>query len=189
MIVNCGAHPSDVDWRRVQRSTAAHSTAVVDDVNSSELARDGTLRRRSTTVVCRREEAEGNIWLDTSHDGYRRRFGRVHHRRLYLAASGDDLRGEDCLEGAGGEAFALRFHLHPDVQATLAHGGDAVLLRLPKGGGWRLRAQDAAVRLEESVYLGGPGEPRRSLQVVMAGPLHAPKTAVKWGLKRESKGR
>ena len=67
--------------------------------------------------------------------------------------------------------------------------GDAVLLRLPKGEGWRLRAQDAAVRLEESVYLGGPGEPRRSLQVVMTGSLRAPRTTVKWGLRRETKSR
>jgi uncharacterized heparinase superfamily protein len=189
LVVNCGAHPSDPSWRKAQRSTAAHSTLVLDDVNSSELARDGTLRRRPQTVMCRREEAEGSVWLEASHDGYRRRFGQIHRRRLFLAASGDDLRGEDCLDGRGGERFAIRFHLHPEVQANLAQGGTTVLLRLPKGGGWRLRVQGAQVSLEDSVYLGLAGEPQRSQQVVLSGPVAGPNTLVKWALKRESKGR
>jgi len=194
LIVNCGAHPGDTSWRRAQRHTAAHSTLVLDDVNSSELARDGTLRRRPQTVVCRREETDGNLWLDTSHDGYLRRFGQIHHRRIYLSASGDDLRGEDRLQGTGskvggGERFALRFHLHPEVQANLAKSGDSVLLRLPRGGGWRLRATGAAVSLEESVYLGQAGETTRCLQVVLTGPVQAPATTVKWALRHEAKTR
>ncbi len=190
LIVNCGAHPSDPTWRGVQRGTAAHSTAVVDDVNSSELARDGALRRRPMTVVCRREEAEDNLWLDMSHDGYAKRLGLIHRRRLFLAAGGDDLRGEDLIEGRGGRFFAIRFHLHPNVQASVAQGGDTVLLRLHKGGGWRLRAGGAAPRLEESVYLGdGSAQPRRSLQIVLSGPLTPPETTVKWALRRESRDR
>jgi uncharacterized heparinase superfamily protein len=187
LIVNCGAYPGDTEWCQVQRSTAAHSTLVLNDVNSSELARDGTLRRRPQTVLCRREEAEGNIWLETSHDGYRRRFGQVHHRRLYLAASGEDLRGEDRLVGRRGGDFALRFHLHPEVQASMAQSGEAALLRLPRGDGWRLRAQGARMHLEESAYLGQTGQMRRSLQVVLTGRVEAPETTVKWALRHEAK--
>jgi uncharacterized heparinase superfamily protein len=187
LIVNCGACPGEAAWRQAQRSTAAHSTLVIDDVNSSELARDGTLRRRPQTVLCRREEADGNIWLETSHDGYRRRFGLIHCRRLYLAAGGEDLRGEDRLEGTGGSGFTLRFHLHPEVQANMVQSGEAVLLRLPKGDGWRLRAQGARMHLEESAYLGQAGRMRRSLQVVLTGRVEAPQTTVKWALRHEAK--
>ncbi len=189
LIVNCGAHPGDSPWRQAQRSTAAHSTLVLNDVNSSKLAQDGTLRRRPETVICRREEADGNIWLDASHDGYRRRFGLTHHRRLYLAASGEDLRGEDRLVGAGAGTFTLRFHLHPQVHATPTQGGDAVLLRLPKGGGWRLRAMGAGLVLEESAYLGHAGEIQRCQQVVLSGQFEGPETVVKWALRHESKAR
>jgi uncharacterized heparinase superfamily protein len=31
----------------------------------------------------------------------------------------------------------VRFHLHPAVKATLAQSGQAVLMRLPSGRGWR----------------------------------------------------
>src|SRR3546814_19124491 len=62
------------------------------DVCSSDL---GGIGARRAAVACRRDEADGSIWLETSHDGYLPVFGLTHHRRLFLSASGDDLRGED----------------------------------------------------------------------------------------------
>ncbi len=187
LIVNCGAHPGGGEWHRVQRATAAHSTLAVGDTNSSEVTLEGDLGRRVETVTCRRDESEGDIWLDLSHDGYQSLFDLIHLRRLYLNAAGDDLRGEDRLEGPGSASFALRFHLHPEVQARLAQSGNTVLLRLPKGGGWRLRAKGAEVRLEQSVYLGQEGVIRRSEQIVLAGRCEPGGAVVRWALQRETK--
>jgi len=188
LIVNCGAHAGDPAWRQALRATAAHSTLTLADHNSSELLPQGGLGRRPDSVTCRREERDGALWLDLSHDGYRPRHGVVHHRRLYLDATGDDLRGEERLEGgAGGLPFALRFHLHPQVQATLAQGGGAALLKLPRGGGWRLRAKGVALSLEPSVYLPAAGPPRRSLQLVLSGETVEGATQVQWALQREGR--
>jgi uncharacterized heparinase superfamily protein len=190
LIVNCGTRPGDAAWHWAQRATAAHSTLVVDETNSSELLSQG-LGHRANILSCHREESDGNIWLEASHDGYRGSFGVIHQRRIYLAANGVDLRGEDRLETrtsangpdrAPGE-FALRFHFHPDARANLAHSGDAILLRLAKGGGWRLRAAGAKARLEPSVYLGG-GEIRRCLQAVFTASLPPDGAEVQWALKR-----
>lgn len=189
LIVNCGAHPGDPAWQQVQRATAAHATLTLADHNSSELLPFG-IGRRPAAVTCRRDEADGHAWLDMSHDGWRERHGVVHHRKLFLDRSGEDLRGEERLEGgAAGLPFALRFHLHPEVSASLAQGQDAVLLRLPKGDGWRLRAKGGEVALEPSVYLGRGGEVRRTQQVVVTGQTTPPETLVQWALQRESRGR
>jgi uncharacterized heparinase superfamily protein len=188
LIVNCGAQNAGREWRLAQRATAAHSTLTLDDTNSSILMADGTgLIRRPATVACRREEAEGNSWLDMSHDGYRPGFGLLHHRRLYLSADGGDLRGHDRLEGKGGNRAAIRFHLHPQVMASLAQDGQAVLLRLPGGAGFRLRSTGAEVSLAESIYLGRAGEMRRSQQVVLACEVFGAGADVKWALTRESR--
>lgn len=197
LIVNCGAQTGRGPWQAAQRTTAAHSTLTLADTNSAALLGGGGLLRRPGPVLCRRDEDEGAIWLDSSHDGYLPPFGLIHRRRLYLAASGEDLRGEDCLEGQPRSRrplpFVIRFHLHPGVQAMAAQDGRSVVLRLPKGGGWRLRAAGAAVGLEPSVYLGRPGQVRRSQQIVLSGITQTPAqdgnaAVVKWALQRLGPG-
>jgi uncharacterized heparinase superfamily protein len=182
LIVNCGAFPSGPPaWRDASRATAAHSTMVIGDVNSSELRPEG-LGRRPVAVEVQRQEAAGAHWLDASHDGWRKPFNAIYRRRLYMAESGDDVRGEDLIEATEPQPFTLRFHLHPDVQANLQQDGATVLLRLRSGSFWRLRADGARLTLEESIYLGGT-EPRRGEQVVLTGLADGPQQ-VKWALSK-----
>ncbi|MBV9784187.1 MAG: heparinase II/III family protein [Acidisphaera sp.] len=182
LIVNCGGAPAaGPEWRDASRATAAHSTLVIADTNSSELREVG-LGRRPEKVEAQRQEANGAHWLEVSHDGWKKPFGAIHRRRLYMAESGEDVRGEDAVEAATPQPYTVRFHLHPAVNASLQQDGEAVLLRLPNAGGWRLRADGARISLEESIYLGGP-EPRRSEQVVLTGYVDGPQQ-VKWALTK-----
>ena len=182
LIVNCGAFPAGpAEWHDAARATAAHSTLIIADTNSSDLKPDG-LGRRPTEVKAQRQEANGAHWLEASHNGWQKPFGAVHHRELYMSASGEDIRGKDMIEAAEPQPFALRFHLHPDVQATLQQDGETVLMRLRSGGGWRLRADGARLALEESIYLGG-AEPRRSEQVVLYGHQDGPQQ-IKWAISK-----
>ncbi|UYN95115.1 MAG: heparinase II/III family protein [Enhydrobacter sp.] len=192
LIVNCGTFPgAPSEWRRFMRYTAAHSTAVVDDTNSSEITDHGSLEYRAGNVLIDRADDQGAQWLDMSHDGYRSLFGIIHRRRLWLSADGGDLRGEDMFVGHEGRPvthpdrrFIVRFHLHPAVKATLAQSGQAVLMRLPSGRGWRLRASGAGIGLAESIYLGEEGRQRRTEQIVLVGQVPMEGTAVKWALTR-----
>ena len=182
LIVNCGAAPAaGPQWRDASRATAAHSTLVIADTNSSELRPTG-IGRQPEHVEAQRQEANGAHWLEASHDGYLKPYGAVHRRRLYLAESGEDIRGEDAIESEQPQDYSLHFHLHPSVVASLQQDGEAVLLRLPSGTGWRLRAEGAQMTLEESIYLGGL-EPKRGEQVVLTGRADGPQQ-VKWAISK-----
>ncbi len=179
LITNCGTGMLPA-WRDALRATAAHSTLSVEDTSSSEF-RAGTVSRRPAHVTLDHRQASGAHWLDLSHDGYVPNFGAVHHRRIYIADGGEDIRGEDSLVGRSNR-FVLRFHLHPSVKAVRegdepgsAEEGGAVLLTLPSGSSWRFRVDSGRLSVEESIYLGGD-TPRRSLQVVIA-VLPQPATA------------
>ena len=189
IIVNCGAQMGSLEWREAQRSTAAHSTLSLADRNSSEVLAGRGLGSRPRHVVCRRVEEEDAQLLEMSHDGYQSRFGMTHHRSLYLAPGGTDLRGEDRLESTTGTskplAFAIRFHLHPDIKTTMTQGGDTVLLNTRKAGGWRLLCRGATIDLEPSVYLGEPDQPRRSQQIVLSGKTGGGGATVKWAFRKE----
>ena len=161
---------------------------MLGERNAAGLLPNGRLGRVPEHVTCKRQEAEGQVWLDMSHDGYSRVFHINHERRLYLSADGGDLRGEDLLTGPGvskhaGLAYTLRFHLHPKVPASLLGGGDSVVLRLGHNEAWRFTARGGKVTLEESIYLGA-GLPRKSEQIVVTGVIETESPQVKWSLKR-----
>ena len=182
LIVNCGAMPgADAEWHDATRSTAAHSTLVVADLSSAEL-KPGGLGRRPRQVEARLQTLVGGLSLEASHDGWQVPLGAIHHRRIVIAESGEEIYGEDAVMAAQPQPFAVRFHLHPGVTASLLQDDEGVLLRLPSGTGWQLRSDAAQIALEESVYLGG-NEPRRSEQVVLTGFVDGPQQ-VKWTLNR-----
>ena len=187
LIVNCGTHAEgDPRWHPHLRATAAHSTLTVDDTNSIQLLPGGGIGRRPTEIVCARRETDGNVWIEASHDGYKPGLGLIHGRELYVSADGGDVRGRDLLSGTGGTGgttATTRFHLHPGVKASPVQGGQAVLMRLPKGGGWRFEAAGGGVTVEESVYF-GRGEMKRNEQIVITTPLDGGEATIKWRLNR-----
>lgn len=188
MIVSMGAAPTaEAEWRHLQRASAAHSTLVVADTNSVPIRRSGGFGRWRGTVAARREDRDGAVLAEARHNFYAARFGLAHRRRLYLAAGGEDLRGEDTLEGPAGRAYAIRFHLHPEVRASLLQGGGA-LLRLPAGSGWRMRVDGAAIALGDSVYFGHGGDMKRTQQIVLSGTTgEGGETVVRWAFQREGR--
>jgi len=193
LVVNCGAHPDqESEWREALKSTAAHSTMVIDNQDAHVIEGD---------VSCERTDEDSHTFLTMQQNGYLNRYGLVHHRDLYLSPHGDSLRGEDRLTlenaskargkpGERAETFKISFHLHPDVQALVSGDGSGVMLRLPHtSGGWRFIFSGAEVSLHESVYHGSATDLRRSEQIVLSGPIPTsiPREglAVKWAFQRE----
>jgi uncharacterized heparinase superfamily protein len=196
LIVNCGMAVGDDDsWTNALRSTAAHSTLMIDDTSSATVLRGSTLARLlgprlvdgPAIVETRRSESPQGLTVEAHHEGYVVPFGAIHHRRVTLSPRGASLTGLDRLIPAGPNrmrnaqkrAFAIRFHVHPDVRLSLAQGGGSVILKLPNGEGWRFRCSGGTLSVEESVYFGG-GAPRRSEQLVVASQWHDEATECAW---------
>jgi uncharacterized heparinase superfamily protein len=192
LIVNCGSSIGDPRWRGPLRASAAHSMLVIDDHNATDLLTDGRAGPSATSVSVTRGQSDEATLIEAEHDGYRARFGLIHHRRLYLSAAGDDLRGEDRLVYTGdpGEMpliATLRFHLHPRVRASVIQSGASALLRPPSGGGWRMRT-DSGLSINESVYFGTDFR-QRCEQIIIATPLDGVRETgeitIRWALRRE----
>ena len=190
LIVNCGASESRAgELFDLARSTAAHSTLVVNNTNALDLTAAGLILSAPPQIKADRHEERGHVWVDAWHDGYRAQYGLTHRRRLYLGSGGGDLRGEDILSVTGKPLtaplpFDVRFHLHPDVDASILGDGQAALLRLPRGAGWTFKVRGGALKLDESLYLGERGQVRRSEQMVVSGAIDGDKATVNWSFTR-----
>lgn len=195
LIVNCGgageaagALPDAIV--QALRTTAAHSTLTFADRNSTAIMPDGALGKGVSEVELSREETGGASRLQACHDGYVRRFGLVHRRSLELAGNGLELKGEDRLERRGrrrrGEpkAFAVRFHLGPNVEVTSTADGRGALLRIRGGAVWQFRCAGGTLANEDSLWIDGNGRPHATRQLAIAGELDNDGAGVSWSLRR-----
>lgn len=195
LIVNCGggnAGGSAISAGLAEglRTTAAHSTLILADSNSTAILGNATLGRGVTEVELDRQENEMGSRVEVSHDGYVKRFGLVHQRILTLASDGRELRGEDILlPGNSGRkqalsTFAVRFHLAPGVEATPTADGMGALLRIDAGPLWQFRVRGAKLSIDDSIWIDGVGRPNATQQLVASGETPAGGTSLSWSLKR-----
>jgi len=184
VIVNCGTSAAEGKWRRVLRSTLAHSTLTADNRNSCQFNAEGMLSGRPG-VSAGRQENQDTALIEASHNGYVPRFGLLHRRCVRLREQGDIVCGEDQLAGKSGVPFAVRFHLHPGILASLTADGEEALLRTKSGMSWRFKAAGARPEIEESIYACKGEIPSPSLQIVLTGQTTGPTTTVSWEMKRE----
>jgi uncharacterized heparinase superfamily protein len=199
LIVNSGMPgPAGSDWAPAARATVSHNTLCLGETSSSRLVAS---RRREVepgaspirhpdTVHWHLDESDDGLLLETSHDGYLRRFELIHTRQLYLSSDGSRLAGYDRLDGQRHTVrlridlpFAIRFHLHPDVACWLEAEPNRVALKLPDGERWRFVAEGAAVSIEESTYFANSSGPRSAMQIVLRGATFG-ESEVNWVIKR-----
>ena len=199
LIVNCGGAAmagGQVPVRIEQglRATAAHSTLVLGDANSTAVLIDGKLGAGVNEVaIDTRQIAQGAhkaSSIEATHDGYAARFGLLHRRMLMLRSDGDELRGEDVLipsgrKGARGKVpFAIRFHLGSRIEATLAEGARSVSLATPDGQLWQFLAGEQTLSVDESLWVDGNGRPHPVQQIVIQGLASRGGGSFAWLLKR-----
>ncbi|WP_265569615.1 heparinase II/III family protein [Sphingomicrobium nitratireducens] len=197
LIVNCGG-PGPFASRLPEelvaalRSTAAHSTLVLDDHNSTAIMPDGKLGRGVTDVAIDRIEDNDASRIEATHDGYQKRYGMLHTRRLSLGNDGKELRGEDRMVPKGRRKikddlpFAIRFHLAPGIEATPTADGMGAILRSEGAPPWNFRCRGAMLTLEESLHVDGRGDARASQQLVVVGEVSRHGSDIAWQFRRSS---
>jgi len=210
VMINCG-RPVHENARldSVARSTAAHNTLTLNDESSSRFYRGTRLasllggrmiaplqhvtsHRKDIPLASDGNHVGGKI-IEASHDGYLKRFGVIHSRKLHLRDGGNRIEGTDRLFGVNETSldpnipadFAIRFHLHPSVSAGKTDNGASIIMLCGNGLAWKLTCIDCLPEIEESIYFSAATGPKRSKQIVLAGSGH--KTPeVRWLLTRQT---
>lgn len=212
LIVSCGSGAAfGPDWHRAGRATPSHSTLCIEGLSSARLAParrlSGAIEERladgPVTVGLTLDIDSAGHRLSATQDGYVASHGLTHQRDLLLAPDGRALTGIDTLEtvteadratfdraldqrAVQGVPFEIRFHLHPDVDASLDLGGTAVSLALKSGEIWIFRHDGLAeMTLEPSVYLEtGRLKPRAARQIVLRARVLDHACQIGWTLAK-----
>ncbi len=212
LIINCGpGSRMSRDWARAARSTAFHSTMVLDRQSSSKFWKPGLVTRAFGELV---EDGPKGVtftsarditgsWLNASHDGYLDTLGLLHERKVFLGADGLSLFGEDSVsqpDTTAKQTFAKRlkglrglglmsvvhFHIHPEVDVRQMREDKLFRLYLPTGETWVLRHSTAEATLEtSSIFLPGLSTPKPSRQIQLRGQIKTGSETLGWSLQQE----
>jgi uncharacterized heparinase superfamily protein len=167
LFVDPGTHSYDRDERRAyDRSTAAHNTVCVDEIDSSEVWHIFRAGRRARPLDVKVVANETHFDASAAHDGYRHLGGVIHRRRVHLA---DDktLSITDRIEGTGSHKLDGGWLLAPGWTASAAEAG------------WQLDRDGASLRLR----LKGPADLRHSIETRLWHPrfgVEIPTTRLAW---------
>jgi uncharacterized heparinase superfamily protein len=205
LIVSCGSGETfGPIWRRAARATPSHSVLTLDSASSSRFGpRSETLDHRASVTASRLVPGSEGTDLYMAHDGWAASHGLTAGRSLTLSHDGRRLSGVETLtsltakarrrfddmmtltrmQGAG---FSIRFHLHPEVDATLDMAETAVSMALRSGEIWIFRfTGPATLSLDPSAYLEkSRPNPRPCLQIVLRGQARGPETRIGWTLAK-----
>ena len=202
LVTACGYSPEvDIDWQAAVRRTSAHSTLILANEDSAPFRRNDdswlTFPEGPEGIFAKRLEEADEIWLDAQHGGYKKQFGLLHRRRLFMSGDGRRITGEDSLarpvsQGPAADdrtiPFTVRFHLHPTVSARM--GDAAIHLETETGALWRFKTSHEGARLDKTIYL-ARGVVEKSYQIVLSGRAEAdsdgsaPPNAVRWAFLKD----
>jgi hypothetical protein len=109
-------------WRDHFRSTAAHSTVLIDNRSQADPAGPFSWRARPSARLIAWESTASHDFVDAAHDGYSKSGRPVTHRRRVLFLKPDGWVVIDDLAGAGEHTCEIRFQFSPRAVTLSADG-------------------------------------------------------------------
>ena len=120
LFVNSGDSEYGAGPERIrQRETAAHNTVTVDNKNSSQVWGGFRVAKRAVGELEYSCQEGEEILIQARHDGYKKMFGGLVHKRKIIAAE-NTITIVDFLTGKFVTGI-VNFHLHPDVTVEVVN--------------------------------------------------------------------
>ena len=186
LVVNSGSpFVNDKKWIEAMRSTAAHSTVSIDDINSSDIFYQKDTNTRIAKVWSELLFDKNCYWINSAHSGYKEIFGVIHNRKIHIDPEKLIIRGQDYISKPAKnfvnipKKMIIRFHIHPDVKLNVTTSKKKVFLQLKNNFAWEFICSEAKIKLSEGIYLGTKQTIQKNNHILISENL-VPEKKIKW---------
>jgi uncharacterized heparinase superfamily protein len=170
----------------ISRSTASHSTLVLDNNSISHFKKDSNgnpVIENSFKTFNKKIILEKNFWnIKGSHDGYQKKYGIIHEREIQIYYEKNKFIGIDRLikkKNFKSCNFEIRFHLSPGAKVTKTQEGKAVLVELDNSG-WKFSCNNHVIDIETGLYFGKKNSFAENQNIFVTGVTTNSEQAIKW---------
>ena len=195
IITNCGFGVNiSAKAKLLSRLTSAQSTLTLGDTSVTKFERNKVINKifghsiKNNFNVSNIERVENDSYtkLIASHNGYEKKFGCIHKRKISIDKKSYNLNGcDDLIKKKDGRPvnYSLRFHLYPGLTAVKTMSGNSVLIQLSKNKSLLFTIKDESITLEKSIFL-GRNKILENTCVTVTGNLVNMDKSIHWEIKK-----
>ncbi len=190
LISNCGYYKKiNQKLNQISKSSAAHSTLVIDDSSSCKFAKNkGTwILKSGLKIIEKKFIFEKNYWkIEASHDGYLKKYNSIHKREIEFYPEEMTLIGIDKIVRKKIDKdykFQIRFHLDPSIRLMKTQDNKSILIELDQEG-WKFTCDNYEINIDNGLYFGNKNSYIENQNIFISGISNNDEKSIKWEIKK-----
>ena len=190
LISNCGYHKKkNQKLNQISKSSAAHSTLVIDDTSSCKFSKnkDAWLLKTGLKIIERKFIFEKNYWkIAAAHDGYLKKYNSIHKREIEFYPEEMTFIGIDKIVRKkinNNYKFQIRFHLDPSIRLMKTQDNKSILIELDQEG-WKFTCDNYEINIDNGLYFGNKNSYIENHNIFISGISRNDEENIKWEIKK-----
>ena len=190
LISNCGYYTNkDTRLAELSRSTATHSTLVIDDnsschfkkINKNYFVNNGLKILKKNIVF------EKNYWkINAAHDGYQKKYNTIHEREIEFYPEQFKFVGTDKILNKKADLnikFEVRFHFEPNIKLMKTQDNKTILIKL-EDEGWKFTCDSYDINIDNGLYFGNKNSYIQNQNIFISGIINNQNENIVWQLSK-----
>ncbi len=191
LISNCGYYNKEnIKLAELSRSTATHSTLVIDDNSSCHYKKTNNKKffiSNSLKILKKKIVFEKNYWkISSAHDGYQKKYNTIHEREIEFYPELFKFIGTDKVLTKKKNLnikFEIRFHLEPDVKLMKTQDNKTILIELGDEG-WKFSCDNYDINIDNGLYFGNKNSYIQNQNIFISGISNNQNENIIWQLNK-----
>ena len=187
LICNSGYFQKiDHQLNNISRSSASHSTLTLDNSSVSQFFFENNSKKlvnKNFKIISKKVVSDNNKWiLEGSHDGYLKRYGVIHNRKIEISNKDFVINGLDRLlkkKNHKSVTFEIRFHMYPGTKVTKTIDGNTILIDM-KNAGWKFTCENQKINFETGLFFGKKNNYSENQNIYIYGKTSENDESINW---------
>ena len=174
----------------ISKFTASQTTLGVGNSSSVNFLKcsDGTnIINNSLKVFDKKIISNKNLWsFEASHDGYVKRYGIIHQRKVEFFHDNFKLTGSDNIikkKNFRSTNFEIRFHLVPNAKILKTQDGKSIYIEIEKEG-WKFTSSTNKIDFETGLYFGHKNSFVENQNIFISGKIGEQDKPIRWEIEK-----
>ena len=174
----------------ISKTTACQSTLSIQNHSSSQFTKglDGLIRVDNVIKINNKKILfDKNFWsIEASHDGFSKRFGIIHHRKIEFYPDKEKVVGTDTIfkkQKFQPSNFEIRFHLDPDTKVMKTQDGKSIYIDV-RNEGWKFSVKNCNINFETGLFFGLKNKFTENQNILISGVAKRETEKVIWELEK-----